>query len=395
MSLLFTPMSIGRLSIANRIVHSATYEGMAEEDGTVTSDLLKRYRSLARGRVGLIIPGYMYIHKTGRAMKFQTGIHNDQMIPGLRKLTDAVHKNDGKIVFQLNHAGRQTEKKLSGVTPMSPSSVGRDPVYFVKPRRMNDKDIANVVEWFAAAAARAVSAGADGIQLHAAHGYLLNQFLSPFFNRRADVWGGTAEKRFRMLKSVIVSVQKEMPDNMPLLVKMNAMDYAPGPGITPELAARYAKWMEELGVSCIEVSCGSALYSFMSMCRGEVPVDDMAAGLPFWKRPVGRLMLKNMEGKFDLEEGYNVAAAGIVKEAVSELLVAVVGGLRRVSRMEDVLKKGYADLISMSRPFIREPFLAKRFFDGKQEEVGCVSCNKCLAAAATERKVKCYYKGDK
>jgi len=333
----------------------------------------------------------MYIHETGKAMKFQTGIHNDRMIPGLRKLADTVHKNEGKIIFQLNHAGRQTQKQLIGETPMAPSSVGRDPVYFVKPRRMNDKDMANIVEWFAAAAARAVSAGADGIQLHAAHGYLLNEFLSPFFNRRADVWGGTDEKRFRMLKSVIVSVQKEMPENMPLLVKMNAIDYAPGPGITPEIAARYATWMEELGVSCIEVSCGSALYSFMSMCRGDVPVDELAAGLPFWKRPVGRLMLKNMAGKFDLTEGYNVDAAKAVKEAVKKLPVAVVGGLRGVGQMEDVLKKGYADLISMSRPFIREPFLAKRFYDGKQEWAGCVSCNKCLAAAANGKKVKCYY----
>jgi len=110
-------------------------------------------------------------------MRFQTGIHDDRMIPGLRKLADTVHKNGGKIIFQLNHAGRQTDKRFSGVVPMAPSSVGRDPVNFIKPRRMNDNDMANIVEWFTAAAARAVSAGADGVQLHAAHGYLLNQFL--------------------------------------------------------------------------------------------------------------------------------------------------------------------------------------------------------------------------
>jgi len=394
MSLLFSPVSIGNITIPNRIIRSATYEGMAGEDGTVTTDLLNCYQNLARGRVGLIIAGYMYIHKTGRSMKFQTGIHDEKMVSGLRKLTDTVHKHDGKIVFQLNHAGRQTEKRLIGETPMAPSSKGRDPANFVKPRRMNDNDMAKVVEWFAAAASRAVSAGADGIQLHAAHGYLLNQFLSPYFNRRADAWGGSDEKRFRMMKSVIVAVKKEMPDWMPLLVKMNAVDYTPGPGITPEIAARYAGWMEDLGVSLIEVSCGCALYSFMSMCRGDVPIKQLVGGLPFWKRPIGRIMLRIMAGGFDFKEGYNVAAARIVKDAVKKIPVAVVGGIRRLHQMEEILEKGDADLVSMSRPFIREPFLVKRLFEGRREEAGCVSCNRCLAAAATEKQVKCYYRAD-
>lgn len=394
MSILFTPIQVGKLALANRMVHSATYEAMAEESGAVTEELIRRYRNLARGGVGLIIPGYMYIHPTGRAMKYQTGIHSSDMMPGLKKLVEAVHAEGGKIVFQLNHAGRQTEKKLSGTRPISPSGKGRDPFYFVRPRKMKEKDIADAVKWFAAAAARAVTAGADGIQLHAAHGYLINQFLSPFFNRRRDAWGGSAEKQFRFLRSVVHSVRMEMPHDMPLLVKLNSMDHTPKPGITPEIAATYARWLAGLGVACLEVSCGTAFYSFMNLCRGEVPVEEMVSGLPLWKRPVGRLVLGKMVDQFDLEEGYNLAAARKLNSAIGDVPLSVVGGIRRVGQMEAILKNGDADLISMSRPLIREPFLPRRFESGKQTVAGCVSCNKCLAAVINGRPLRCYYKGE-
>ncbi len=390
---LFQPGKLGGLTVANRLVHSATYEGMASETGEVTDELVKRYRTLAKGEIGLIIAGYLYVHPSGRALKWQTGIYSDKLIPGLKRVTDAVHQHNGKIVFQLNHAGRQTTPAHIGSTPMAPLDRGRDPVYLVKPRRMNEKDITRVVAAFGEAAARAVAAGADGIQLHAAHGYLINQFLSPYFNRRNDAWGGSDEKRFRFLKAVAAAVRKEMPNKMPLLVKLNAMDYTPRQGITPPLAAVYAGWLADLGIDGIEVSCGTASYSFMNLCRGEVPVKDMVAGLPLWKRPFGWLMLNNMQGKFDLEEGYNLGAAIQIKAAMGKLPLLLVGGIRRISQMEEILEKGQADFISMSRPFIREPLLAKKFKEGKQNIAECISCNRCLAAAANGQPVRCYYRG--
>ncbi len=390
---LFQPGEIGGLVVRNRLVHSATYEGMASETGEVTDELVKRYRTLARGEIGLIIPGYLYVHPSGRAMKRQTGIYSDKLIPGLKRLTEAVHQQDGKIVFQLNHAGRQTTPALIGSTPMAPSARGRDPVNFVKPRRMTEKDISRVIAAFGEAAARAVEAGADGIQLHAAHGYLINQFLSPYLNCRNDAWGGSDEKRFRFLKAVVAAVRKEMPNKMPLLVKLNAMDYTPRQGITPPLAATYAGWLADLLIDGIEVSCGTAAYSFMNICRGEVPVKDMVAGLPLWKRPLGWLMLGSMQGRFDLEEGYNLESAIVIKPAIGKVPLLLVGGIRRVSQMEEILEKGHADFISMSRPFIREPLLAKKLKEGKQNIAGCISCNRCLAAAANGLPVRCYYRG--
>lgn len=186
--------------IPNRFICSATYEVMALPTGEVTEKLIDRYRNLAKGEAGLVIPGYFYVHPLGRAFPYQAGIHSDAMLPGLSSLTDAVHQEGGRIVFQLAHAGRQTTKALIGKIPLGPSGVGRDPINLVKPKEMDAAEIQEVIKAFGLAAKRAHQAGADGIQLHAAHGYLINQFLSPFFNRRADEWGCSDANRFRFLK---------------------------------------------------------------------------------------------------------------------------------------------------------------------------------------------------
>ncbi len=392
-SILFAPIDFGNVQIKNRFIHSATHEVMASETGEVTDDLVKRYRNLAKGEVGLIIPGYMYIHPLGRPFKYSTGIHSDAMIPGLRRMVKAVHEEGGKIVFQMVHAGRQTTKALIGQTPIGPSSTGRDPINFVKPKEMRMDEIQRVVQAFGIAANRAVEAGTDGIQLHAAHGYLINQFLSPFFNHRKDEWGGSDANRFRFLKEVILEVRKALPQGMPVLVKLNTHDYTPHEGITPFLAVTYAKWLSDLGINGLEISCGSAVYSFMNMCRGDVPVKELVGSLPFWKKPLGKLMMKRMVGKYGLEEGYNLEAAKMIKPVLGKIPLFVVGGFRRVGQMNEVLEKQYADGISMCRPFIREPFIVKKIREGKAEVVACVSCNKCLAAVQNNMPVHCYVKG--
>ena len=393
MSILFTPINVGNVQIKNRFIHSATYEVMALETGEVSDKLVKRYQNLAKGEVGLIIPGYMYVHPLGRSYKHQTGIHNDDMISGLRKLVDAVHQEGGKIAFQIAHAGRQTTKAMIGQTPIGPSSRGRDPVNFVKPKEMTVDQIQEVIQAFGLAANRAVEAGADGIQLHAAHGYLINQFISPFFNHRKDEWGGSDANRFRFLKELVLEVKKVLPRGMPVLVKLNTHDYTPQQGITPPLAAIYAKWLSDLEINGLEISCGSAIYSFMNMCRGDVPVKELVQGLPGWKRPLGKLMMKSMVGKYGFEGGYNLEAAKMIKPVLGRIPLSVVGGLRTVAQMNEALERQYADCISMSRPFIREPFIVKRIKEGKTDVVACVSCNRCLAAVPSNMPVQCYNKG--
>jgi len=392
-SVLFTPIDLGNVQIKNRFIHSGTYEVMASETGEVTDKLIKRYQNLAKGEVGLIIPGYIYIHPLGRAYRYQTGIHNDDMIPGLRKLVKAVHQEGGRIVFQLMHAGRQTTKAMIGQTPLGPSGKGRDPINLVKPKEMSEDHIQEAIRAFVAAANRAVEAGADGIQIHAAHGYLINQFLSPFFNHRKDEWGGSDANRFRFLKEVLLEVGRALPQEMPVLVKLSTNDYTPQEGVTPALAVTYARWLSELKINGLEVSCGSTIYSFMNMCRGDVPVKELVNSLPLWKKPMGKLMMKSMSGKYDLEEGYNLEAAKMIKPVLGKIPLSVVGGFRNVTQMKTTLERQYADFISMSRPFIREPFIVKKIRKGKSEAVACVSCNRCLAAVANNIPVQCYNKG--
>jgi 2,4-dienoyl-CoA reductase-like NADH-dependent reductase (Old Yellow Enzyme family) len=390
METLFSSLTFGNAQIKNRFVHSATYEAMASESGEVTDSLLKRYKLLAQGDIGLIIPGHMYVHTLGKAGRFQIGIYSDELIPGLKRLVDTVHEEGSMIFFQLSHAGRQTRKQLIGRQPLGPSGFDRDPMYLVRAGEMNVEQIKEFITAYGKAARRAVEAGADGIQLHAAHGYLINQFLSPYFNRRKDDWGGSDGNRFRFLKEVVLACREHIPEKMPLGIKLNTQDFTPREGITPALAAKYAGWIKELAVDGLELSSGSTYYAAFNMSRGDVPLEDLVQGMPGWKKPLGRMALKKMLGKYDLKEGYNLDAAKLIRPRLNGTTLAVVGGFRSLAHMEETVQKGHADLISMSRPFIREPFILRKFREGKQDRVSCRSCNKCLAAAANEIPVRCF-----
>jgi 2,4-dienoyl-CoA reductase-like NADH-dependent reductase (Old Yellow Enzyme family) len=281
---------------------------------------------------------------------------------------------------------------MAGRTPLAPSAVGRDPVNFVKPKAMSESEIRDTVRAFGAAASRAVEAGADAVQIHGAHGFLISEFLSPFFNVRTDAYGGTDENRFRFLKEVFLEVKANVPAGYPVLVKINADDHTPTPGVTPAIAAAYAGWLAALGIDGVEVSCGTSLYSFMNLCRGDVPTYELVSVLPWWKKPVGRIMIGKLEGKYDLEEGYNLPAAKRIKASLGSVPLLLVGGMRSIDHMEQVINEGNADFISMSRPFIRDPYLVRKLRDGKIDTVSCVSCNRCLAAVAGEIPVLCYNK---
>ena len=391
MNVLFSSQMIGNVELKNRFVHSATYEGMADPDGRVTKKLIKRYSHLAQGDVGLIIPGFMYVHPLGRAYNAPIGIHSNDMIEGLKSLVKTVHEFDSKIFFQLNHAGQQTSPSDIGQTPLGPSNSVRDPINFFKPRQMSETQIKDAADAYAEAAGRAVKAGADGIQVHCAHGYLINQFLSPFFNHRQDKWGGSSENRFRFLKQVIHAIQSKVPNDFSITVKLNTNDFTPKPGITPELAVEYAGMLKELGVDMIEVSCGSSIFSYMNMCRGEVPVKEMVQSMPLWKKPVAWLMIQSLKGKYDLEEGYNLTAARAIKPVIGNIPLCLVGGMRALDKMLQVITNQDADLISMCRPFIREPFIIKKFKENKKDKVACVSCNRCLAAVPNGFPIRCYH----
>jgi len=226
--------------------------------------------------------------------------------------------------------------------------------------------------------------------LHGAHGYLINQFLSPFFNRRKDEWSGSNENMFRYLKEIFLKTKKIMPGDMPLLIKLNTNDFTPREGITPQLAAKYAEWLKTLGIDAIETSCGTAYFSMFNGSRGDVPVKEITQFFPSPLKEMAEKIFQDMVGKYNLEGPYNLEAAKVIKPVIGNIPLILVGGLRNFSEMEDIVQNNYADFISMSRPFIREPFLVKNFKAGKQNEPSCVSCNRCFAAVLHNFPFRCY-----
>jgi 2,4-dienoyl-CoA reductase-like NADH-dependent reductase (Old Yellow Enzyme family) len=386
MSILFSPFNLNKLKIKNRFIFSACEDNLPTEQGFVTDEIIKKDRRIAAGEVGLIISSHIAVHPLGRTRKRELGIYSDDMIPGLKNLVEAVHSKGSKIIFELGHAGIQATEKAIGQLPLGPSPSNKN-------NEMNENQIQEAIIAFAKGASRSIDAGADGIQLHAAHGYLINEFLSPYFNHRRDLWGGSEENRFRFLGSIVTEIKKILPEGVPLLIKLSSNDYTPEEGVTPELAVSYAKRLAQLNIDGIEVSCGTSLQSPWNMCRGDIPAKEISKSFPEARRPGVEAVLGKMAGKFKLQEGYNLEATKMIRPVIGNIPLFAVGGFRHVSSMEEAVKNGYTDFISMCRPFIKEPYLIKHIKEGKVKTVSCTSCNKCLAALVNDLPVKCYYKG--
>ncbi len=347
-SVLFRPINIASLPISNRFVRSATHDFMADESGFVTDRQVALFDQLARGEVGLIITGHSFVDPRGKASLFQTAVHDDRFIAGLQRITETVHRTSSRIFLQIAHAGRQTKEKFAGGIPLAPSAV-REPVFKLTPHPMSTAEIRSVIQAFIAAARRARDARFDGIQLHLAHGYLLSSFLSPYTNRRRDAWGGPLENRLRIATEIIAGIRDLVGSGYPLTVKLNTTDLLPS-GLEIEEAIQAAVLLEKAGVHAIEVSGGMSEAGKTSIWKG-----------PFKKH----------------EEGYFVENAARVKSVVS-IPVMGLGGFRSFEIMERAVREGKADLISLSRPLIREPDLVLRYRTGLARKSECISCNRCF-----------------
>jgi len=345
---LFTPVQLGTLRVANRIVRSATGEGMCTVSGRVPPLLVEFYRDLARGGAGLIITGHAFVRRDGKASDGMMGIHDDKMLPGLAELAAAVHETDARVVCQLNHAGRQTRpERIGDTTPVAPSAV-LDKSSDLTPRAIGPREIEPLIDAYVEAAARAQQAGFDGVQLHCAHGYLMSEFISPYTNRRDDEWGGSIEGRARFPREVLRRIRARLGADFPVLVKLNAEDFIDG-GLTLPQSCRVAAMLAEDGIDAIEISAGMA-------------------------ETVDLIVRKHITRERD--EAYFVPYCREFRRHVDVPLICV-GGLRSKVVMESVIASGAADLVSLSRPLIREPDLPARFRDGTSEKAACVSCNAC------------------
>jgi 2,4-dienoyl-CoA reductase-like NADH-dependent reductase (Old Yellow Enzyme family) len=347
-SVLFTPIKVGAVIIPNRFVRSATHDFMAEEHGSVTERQVALFRQLAEGEVGLIITGHAFVNPAGKASPRQTGVHEDRMVDGLTLIAQAVHRFPSRIFLQIAHAGRQTKEKYCGCTPLAPSAV-YEPTLKVMPKEMTAAEIHGVIDDFIQAGRRAKQAGFDGVQLHVAHGYLLSSFISPYTNRREDEWGGSLGKRARIVSEIVRGIKGIAGKDYPVIIKLNSSDFLPQ-GLRLEESIAIARILEADGIDGIEVSGGTSEAGKGSMWQGLRRED---------------------------EEGYFVDDASQFKKAV-HVPVFGLGGNRTFKIMEAMVKEGKVDLISMSRPFIREPFLVRKFRAGEIKKSECISCNKCL-----------------
>ncbi len=253
---LLEPIRIGPLQLKNRMVMAPMATHYADESGAVTERLKNYYAERARGGVGLIIIESGYIHPLGRGGLKRLGLHDDQLIPGLKELVDLVHTEGARICSQLHHAGRQINvKATNGMYPVSASSIPAG-MEGIVPRTLKIGEIEELIEAFGQAARRSLQAGFDAILLHAAHGYLIHQFLSPLANTRQDRYGGNFNRRLRFLKEVVHRCREVAGKEFPLMVRISASEFIPG-GITLRDGQKIAQHLEKWGVKAIHVSGGT------------------------------------------------------------------------------------------------------------------------------------------
>lgn len=387
---LFTSLKLKNITLPNRIIRSATYEGCGI-NGVPTAKLIDMYKKLTTGGVGTIITGFVYISQTGRAMQpGQCGIDNDDKINAWKEVVSQIKNSnkDIKMFMQIAHTGRQTLSKVTGKSVVG-ASAKKCSYFKQRVKKLNDKEIQSIIEEFADAAFRAKQAGFDGIQIHAAHGYLIHQFLSPWTNTRNDQW---AQKTL-FLEKIIKAIQKKCGNNFPILIKLSASDDNK-PGITLNDTINTIKSIEHLNIDAIEISYGTMEYA-LNIIRGAWPIDTIFKVNPLFKRIPkffqwiwGKLFLKKYLKKLiSFSTNYNMDAAIKIKEQTN-IPIIPVGGIRNVNDMLQIMNR--LDAVSLCRPLICEPdFVNKIRFD-RQKFSKCINCNLCTVYCDSHNTLRCY-----
>lgn len=379
--MLFTETTISGIKVKNRIVRSATHDGLADCNGAPSDKLIEKYEHLAKNEIGCIITGYAAVSRNGvspypRMLK----IFDDGVIDKYKELTEAVRRHDTPIVLQIAHCGRQTSSKAIGVQKVAPSNV-LHAFYPDKAKELTENEIYGIIDDFVNAAVRAEKAGFDAVQLHGGHGYLLHDFLSPYGNRRKDNWGGCLENRCRIVELIIKGIKAKT--SLPVWIKLSAEDNRRG-GMNIRSSVAICKRLEAAGCDAIEVSCGTVQDGMNTMRSELMPMDavfkyrEPCASFPKLLNkialPAANLINPLIKQPKPLEN-FNVDNAQIIRKNIS-IPIIVVGGIHKVSEMERILSEHNADFISMCRPFICEPDLAAKLKKG-QSEAKCIMCNYC------------------
>lgn len=355
MKSLFDQTRLAGLPLKNRFVRSATRDGLADERGHVTEALLARYVALAKGGVGTIITGHAYVTDREQSRQpGQMGIYDDSFVDDYKALTAAVHRHDCRIILQISCIGAQTFSSGAGKLIWGPSAI-EDLATKITPQEMTLQEIEFLQNSFAEAAVRAQKAGFDGVQIHAAHGYILNKFLNPYYNQRTDVYGGSFLNRARMILETYAAIRAKVGSGFAVMIKVNSSDFMPG-GMPYEECRQLCRLLDEAGIDAIEISGGC-----LSSPDNQGPI---------------RTGVKQHD-----ESYFGEYAAEIAAEINAPVIL--VGGNRDVAKMTGTLNRSRIEYFSLCRPLICEPDLIDRWRRNPAEGVRCISCNKCLGLEQT------------
>lgn len=387
----FKPWKLGKLKIKNRIAKAATFEGLTP-GGVPGEKLAAFHERFAMGGTGIITVAYGAVNDDARTFDDQMCMKDDHVIESLKNITGRIHAHGAAASIQLAHCGMQTNYSKNSSKPFSKgASFGMNyyglfsGIPFIRP--MSEADILTIIDDYGLAAARAVEAGFDIIELHMGHGYLFSQFLCPAVNKRKDRWGGSIENRSRFARMAIQKVRDEIGPDVPIIVKMNVADGFKG-GLSNEDAIEAAKMVDQEGAaSMIVLTGGFSSKNPMYFFRGKSPIKPLIKmQKSLIKRLVYTLAARNFPD-MPFEELYFLEQAKRIKDAVS-LPVGLVGGVKSLSSFHKVMEEGFASIV-LGRALIHEPDLPDQYAAGTKEVSGCISCNRCVAHIDADEGVIC------
>lgn len=377
-SLLFTPVTLGPLTLRNRSIRSAAFESMCP--GNVPSpQLLDYHRSVAAGGVGMTTVAYAAVTRSGLSFDRQLWM-SPEIVPGLRELTDAVHVEGAAASIQLGHCGNMSHKSICGCLPVGASSGFNlySPTFV---RGLRADELPEMAKAYGRSVCLAREAGFDAVEIHAGHGYLISQFLSPSTNHRKDEFGGTLANRMRFMEMVMEEVMKAAGNDMAVLVKMNMRDGFRG-GMELDESLQVARKLQELGAHALVLSGGFVSKAPMYVMRGEMPIRTMTHYMTCWWLKYGvRLVGKYMIPSVPFREAYFLEDALKFREALDIPLV-YVGGLVSRQKIEEVLNHGF-EAVQMGRALLNEPDFVNRMRQEENARCNCRHSNYCIARMYT------------
>lgn len=370
----FAPVQIGPLRLRNAVIKAATSEGRSP-DGLVTDDLIDFHLEYVRGGVGMTTVAYCCVSPEGRSAPGQI-LMGTEALPGLQRLTAAVHAEGAAISAQLGHAGPVASKKITGVRSVAPSAM-INPTSLERCRAITRTEIAQVIEDFADAAAVAAEAGFDAVELHFGHNYLPSAFLSPLFNRRRDDYGGDIDARSRLVREIAAAVRARVGDRVAVLAKISLIDGVPG-GITLAESLRTVQLLDADGhLDAIVLTQGSSVVRQMLLFRGDVPVADFAALMPQPLKTGVHLLGRKVLGEFEYHDLYMLESARQFVPVVRNTQLILLGGITEYDHLVTGLKEGFAAM-AIGRALLREPDLLEAMRADRAHESLCTHCNRCM-----------------